>query len=171
VTQSVSRPNGGSSSSNVGAEEGPTTAPIVSHVAFCAKAVRVCAWLAAFYTKAPAVAVMDNCDRQGTSLIVVALIATAANIVNEIAADVATPWTFYIGGHRYHLYAQRPDRMPRNRLGLERKSVPTLPTTPFGWLFVPHDRTRSAAHAGHRGALRHKRSCRTRIDLMSSIAP
>jgi hypothetical protein len=73
------------------------------HVAFCAKAVRVCARLAAYYTKAPAVAVMDNCDRQGTSLIVVALIATAANTANEIAADVATPRTFYIGGHRDHL--------------------------------------------------------------------
>jgi hypothetical protein len=77
------------------------TAPTVIHVAFCAKAVRVCAWLAAFYTKAPAVAVMDNCDTQGeTSLIVVAHIATAANTANEIAADVATPWTLHIGSHR-----------------------------------------------------------------------
>jgi hypothetical protein len=38
----------------------PLTAPIVPHVAFCAKAVRVCAWLAAFHAKALAVAVMDN---------------------------------------------------------------------------------------------------------------
>jgi hypothetical protein len=78
------------------------TAPTVPHVAFCAKAVRVCARLTAFETKAPAVVVMDNCDRRGTSLIVVAHIATATNTANEIAADVATPRTFYIGGHRYH---------------------------------------------------------------------
>jgi hypothetical protein len=81
------------------------TAPI--HVAFCAKAVRVCSRLVAFYTKAPAVAVMDNCDRPDeTFLIVVAHIASAANTGNEIAADVATPWTFYIGSHSCHLYAQ-----------------------------------------------------------------
>jgi hypothetical protein len=41
------------------------TAPIVPHVAFCAKAVRVCARLTAFETKAPAVVVMDNCDSRG----------------------------------------------------------------------------------------------------------
>src|SRR5215475_281245 len=45
-----------------------------------------------------AVAVMGNCDRRGeTSLIVVAHVASAANTANEIAADVATPWTFYLG--------------------------------------------------------------------------
>jgi hypothetical protein len=81
------------------------TATIVPHVAFCAKAVRVCARLAAFDTKAPAAAVMDNCDRRGTSLIVLARVATAANTANEIATDVAAPWTFYIGGHRC-TYAQ-----------------------------------------------------------------
>jgi hypothetical protein len=32
-----------------------------------------------------------------------------------------------------------PDRTPRKLLGLEHKSVLTLPTTPFGRLFVPHD--------------------------------
>jgi hypothetical protein len=73
------------------------TAPIVPHVAFCAKAVRVRARLMAFDAEAPAVAVMDNRD---------ARIATAANTANEIAADVATPWTFFTGGHRCHLYAE-----------------------------------------------------------------
>jgi hypothetical protein len=67
---------------------------MVLHVAFCAKAVRVCARLAALCTNAPAVAVMDNCD---------AHIATAANTANEIATDAATPWTFYIGSHGRHL--------------------------------------------------------------------
>jgi hypothetical protein len=53
--------------------QSPMTAPIVPHVAFCAKVVRVRAELAAFYTNAPAVVVVGNCDRRNEmSLMVVA---------------------------------------------------------------------------------------------------
>jgi hypothetical protein len=69
------------------------------------KATRVRARLAAFDAKGPTVAVMGNCNRRnGTSLIVVTNIASAADAANEIAIEYATSWTFYIG-HSRHLYA------------------------------------------------------------------
>jgi hypothetical protein len=59
---------------------------------------------AAFNTKAAAVAVTDNRDplfirdrRSGMRSIIIARIASAAD------TDSATPWTFFIGSHCYHL--------------------------------------------------------------------
>jgi quinolinate synthase len=81
---------------------------MVPPVAFCAKAARVCARLAALCTQAPAVDVVDKCDRRNeTPLIVAAQIACAANVANEIGTDCATPWTFYLGSHRCHPYVTR----------------------------------------------------------------
>jgi hypothetical protein len=110
---------------------------------------------------------MDKSDRRNeTPLIVVARIASAANTANEIAADVATPWTIYIGSHRCHRYVQRFGSWR----WLKREPMPAFPTPPFGRRFVPHDLHVLGAAGGHRGTLRYKRACRARIDLISSIA-
>jgi hypothetical protein len=60
--------------------------------------------------KAAAVAVMDNRDplfvrdrRSGMPSVIVAHIASAADTADEIATSSATPWTFLIGSHCYHL--------------------------------------------------------------------
>jgi hypothetical protein len=86
------------------------TALTVPLVAFCAKAARICARLAAFDTKALAVDVMDDRDRRNeTSLIVVAHIAGAANTADEIATtNYPTLWTSCIASHPCYLYA-RPE--------------------------------------------------------------
>jgi hypothetical protein len=64
----------------------------VPRVAFCAKAARVCAWRAAFYTKAPAIDVMGNCDRPNrTSLIVVAHIVSDLGVLRNVLERVPDP--------------------------------------------------------------------------------
>jgi hypothetical protein len=44
--------------------------------------------------------------RSETPSVIVAHIAGAADTANEIATDSATPWTFFIGSHYYHLTLQ-----------------------------------------------------------------